>query len=101
MALYAGVALVITGMVNYSEIDLYAPLSVAFGSLGWEWAQVIISIGAFFVRSLPRLLFGSSLLLAGALDEHPEFAPGNASHLFRHGAGRPADSTVQVHSSKV
>jgi len=44
--LYVGVSLVITGMINYSSIDIGAPLSAAFAHYGLEWASVIISIGS-------------------------------------------------------
>lgn len=44
--LYVGVAIVITGMIPYQQIDTGAPLSTAFGSLGYHWAEYIIAIGA-------------------------------------------------------
>ena len=45
--LYVAVSLVITGMVPYSLIDTDAPLSVAFEDIGWHWAAILVSIGAF------------------------------------------------------
>lgn len=60
-----GVALVITGMVHYSQIDLEAPLAVAFAVHGLDWAEVIISVGAFagltttiltLLAAIPRVL---------------------------------------------
>jgi APA family basic amino acid/polyamine antiporter len=45
-ALYAGMCLVITGMVPSSEIDLDAPFAAAFATRGMEWAAGIVSAGA-------------------------------------------------------
>jgi basic amino acid/polyamine antiporter, APA family len=44
--LYILVALVITGMVNYKDIDITAPIAAAFGSKGLGYAVLIISIAA-------------------------------------------------------
>jgi APA family basic amino acid/polyamine antiporter len=44
--LYILVALIITGMVNYKDIDITAPISAAFGSKGLSFAVLIISIAA-------------------------------------------------------
>jgi basic amino acid/polyamine antiporter, APA family len=44
--LYILVALVLTGMVNYKDIDITAPISAAFGDLGLSYAVFIISIAA-------------------------------------------------------
>jgi APA family basic amino acid/polyamine antiporter len=44
--LYIAVAVVLTGMVPYNEIDLDAPVSNAFARVGLPWAQFIISLGA-------------------------------------------------------
>jgi APA family basic amino acid/polyamine antiporter len=44
--LYILVALVLTGMVNYKDIDITAPISSAFGDLGLTYAVFIISIAA-------------------------------------------------------
>ncbi|NJD21293.1 MAG: amino acid permease [Melioribacter sp.] len=44
--LYILVALVITGMVNYKDIDITAPIAAAFGSQGLNYAVFIISIAA-------------------------------------------------------
>jgi len=48
-ALYCAVALVITGMVPYYDIDPNAPLAAAFAIHGLPWAQVVVSLGAFLV----------------------------------------------------
>jgi APA family basic amino acid/polyamine antiporter len=44
--LYILVAAVLTGMVNYKEINIDAPVSDAFSKVGLTWAQFIISLGA-------------------------------------------------------
>jgi len=44
--LYILVALVLTGMVNYKDIDITAPISAAFGSQGLSYAVFIISVAA-------------------------------------------------------
>jgi len=45
--LYCGVALVVCGMVYYADLDENAPLSMAFAYHGWQWAQIVVSFGAF------------------------------------------------------
>jgi basic amino acid/polyamine antiporter, APA family len=44
--LYILVALVLTGMVNYKDIDITAPIAAAFGSQGLSYAVFIISVAA-------------------------------------------------------
>ncbi|MEW6213566.1 MAG: amino acid permease, partial [Acidobacteriota bacterium] len=44
--LYMGVGAVLTGMVPYSQIDINAPVSNAFGQVGLRWAQFLIAAGA-------------------------------------------------------
>jgi APA family basic amino acid/polyamine antiporter len=44
--LYILVSAVLTGMVPYSEIDIDAPVSAAFGQVGLPWARLLVSIGA-------------------------------------------------------
>jgi basic amino acid/polyamine antiporter, APA family len=44
--LYILVALVLTGMVNYKDIDITAPIAAAFGTKGLGYAVFIISIAA-------------------------------------------------------
>jgi APA family basic amino acid/polyamine antiporter len=44
--LYIAVALVLTGMINYRDIDLTAPIAAAFGDKGLTYAVFIISIAA-------------------------------------------------------
>ena len=45
-ALYVAVSLVVTGMVNYTDIVIDAPLAEAFRSVGQDSFATIISIGA-------------------------------------------------------
>jgi APA family basic amino acid/polyamine antiporter len=44
--LYVGVSVVITGMVDYGQIDEGAPIAEAFKSVGVGWAASLISIAA-------------------------------------------------------
>ncbi len=44
--LYIAVAGVLTGMVNYSKINIDAPVSDAFRQVGLPWAELLVSIGA-------------------------------------------------------
>jgi APA family basic amino acid/polyamine antiporter len=44
--LYIVVTLVITGMVPYDQLDIHAPVAVAFQQVGLGWAQFLISLGA-------------------------------------------------------
>jgi APA family basic amino acid/polyamine antiporter len=63
--LYIAVSAVLTGMVRYSDIDISAPVSNAFGRVGLPWAQFLISLGAIagitsvllvMMLSQPRIL---------------------------------------------
>ncbi len=44
--LYIGVSVVLTGMVNYDELDERAPVASAFAGAGVGWATYIITIAA-------------------------------------------------------
>jgi APA family basic amino acid/polyamine antiporter len=44
--LYVAVALVLTGMVSYTQLDENSTLATAFGELGVTWAEAVISVGA-------------------------------------------------------
>ncbi len=44
--LYIAVSAVLTGMVNYKEIDINAPVASAFEKVGFTSAQFIVTVGA-------------------------------------------------------
>lgn len=44
--LYIAVSLVLTGMVDYRELDIKAPVASAFEGIGMPWATVLITIAA-------------------------------------------------------
>ncbi|HQR39307.1 MAG TPA: amino acid permease [Blastocatellia bacterium] len=84
--LYILVAAVLTGMVPYNKIDINAPVSQAFASVGLPWAQFLISIGALtgitsvllvMLLSQPRVLLAMArdgLVPPGFFgDVHPKF----------------------------
>ncbi|EFA86595.1 putative cationic amino acid transporter [Heterostelium album PN500] len=92
--LYVGVAIVLTLMVPYTNMDVNAPVSQAFGDHGLKWAEIIVSIGAFAglttaqlsgLLSQPRLYF--SLSRDGLLPKwfsyiHPRFKTPFYSTIF-------------------
>jgi APA family basic amino acid/polyamine antiporter len=84
--LYIAVAGVLTGMVPYDQIDVHAPLSAAFKSIGMPWAQLLISVGALtgitsvilvLMLSQPRVLLAMArdglLPTRFFADVHPRF----------------------------
>jgi len=44
--LYIAVSLVLTGMVNFRDLDIKAPVASAFEGIGMPWATVLITIAA-------------------------------------------------------
>ncbi len=60
--LYILVSLVLTGMVNYKDIDIHAPIAAAFGKVGLDWAAVLISCAAIagLTSVLIAMLIGQS-----------------------------------------
>ena len=44
--LYIGVVAVLTGMVDYRDLDLAAPVADAFRRVGLRWAQFVIAVAA-------------------------------------------------------
>lgn len=44
--LYIAVSAILTGMVRYDQIDINAPVSVAFARVGLPWAQRLVDVGA-------------------------------------------------------
>lgn len=84
--LYIAVAAVLTGMVPYKEIDIDAPISAAFGTIGLPWARFLVATGAVagitsvllvMMLSQPRVLL--AMARDGLLPEsffgdiHPRF----------------------------
>lgn len=92
--LYMAVAAVITGMVPYAQIDLGAPLAVAFGDVGMPLAQNIIGVGGviglttvmlILLMSQPRIYYSMArdgLLMPWFAKVHEKFrTPINATIL--------------------
>jgi APA family basic amino acid/polyamine antiporter len=83
--IYILVALVLTGMVKWTELGTAEPLATAFSSLGMHWVAGIISLGAVFATTSvlvvfqlgqPRIFFSMArdgLLPAWASKVHPRF----------------------------
>lgn len=83
--LYALVCLVLTGMVNYTEISEGAPISNAFTVVGLDWANVLVNIAAIAgltsvllveIVALGRIGFAVSrdgLIPKGVGEIHPRF----------------------------
>jgi APA family basic amino acid/polyamine antiporter len=79
------VALVITGMVKYTELNTGAPLAEAFAANGVTWASKVISVGAVcgittvilvLMLGQSRVLFAMArdgLLPEGLAKVHPRF----------------------------
>ncbi len=44
--LYVGVSFVVTGMVDYRQLDVGAPIAKAFDAVGAGWASTLVSIAA-------------------------------------------------------
>ncbi len=55
--LYILIALVLTGMVNYSELKVDDPLAYVFDKLGLKWIGYIISISAVIATTSVLLVF--------------------------------------------
>jgi APA family basic amino acid/polyamine antiporter len=69
--LYIAVVAVITGMVPYGQLDINAPVAVAFSQVGLGWAKVIIAVaGVAGITSvlLVMMLSQPRVLLAMARD---------------------------------
>ncbi len=83
--LYIAVAIVLTGMIHYSELNVPEPLAKAFSVIGLNWAAGIVSFGAVvsttavllvFQLGQPRIFF--SMARDGLLPQwfakiHPKF----------------------------
>jgi APA family basic amino acid/polyamine antiporter len=84
-AIYILVAIVLTGLLPYRQLDTAEPLATAFSSLGMNWTAGIISLGAVFATTSvlvvfqlgqPRIFFSMArdgLLPAWAAKVHPKY----------------------------
>jgi APA family basic amino acid/polyamine antiporter len=69
--LYVAVSAVLTGMVKYNQLDVNAPVAVAFSSIGLGWADGFISLAAIAGMTsvmLVMMLSGPRVFLAMARD---------------------------------
>jgi APA family basic amino acid/polyamine antiporter len=85
LTLYVAFALVLTGMMPYSQLDDPAPVAKAFNSVGLKWATLIVSIAAVtgilsvlfaFMLGAARIWFAMSrdgLLPAWFAKIHPKY----------------------------
>jgi APA family basic amino acid/polyamine antiporter len=83
--IYILVAVVLTGLLPWTQLGTAEPLATAFSGLGMRWATLIISLGAVFATSSvlivfqlgqPRIFFSMArdgLLPAWAAKVHPKY----------------------------
>jgi APA family basic amino acid/polyamine antiporter len=55
--LYIAVALVLTGMIPFTELNVAEPLAKAFSSIGLNWAAGIVAFGAVIATTAVLLVF--------------------------------------------
>jgi basic amino acid/polyamine antiporter, APA family len=55
--IYIGVAVVLTGMLNYTKLGTAEPLATAFSERGLNWTAAVISFGAVFATTSVLLVF--------------------------------------------
>jgi APA family basic amino acid/polyamine antiporter len=55
--IYIGVAIVLTGMLPWTQLGTAEPLATAFSGLGMRWPTLIISLGAVFATTSVLLVF--------------------------------------------
>lgn len=92
--LYIAIALVLTGMVHYSELAVGDPLAFAFKKAGLPWVSgiiafsAVVAIGSVFLACqvvVPRVLMTMSrdgLLPTAFAQVHPRFRTPSVSTLF-------------------
>jgi APA family basic amino acid/polyamine antiporter len=83
--IYIAVAIVLTGLLPYRQLDTAEPLATAFSALGMNWTAGIISLGAVFATTSvlvvfqlgqPRIFFSMArdgLLPRWAATVHPKY----------------------------
>ena len=83
--IYILVALVLTGMLPWTQLGTAEPLATAFSALGMKWPTIIISLGAVFATTSvllvfqlgqPRIFFSMArdgLLPGWAAKVHPKY----------------------------
>ena len=83
--IYVGVAIVLTGMLDYTKLGTAEPLATAFSERGMNWTAGVIAFGAVFATTSvlvvfqigqPRILFSMArdgLLPAWAASVHKRF----------------------------
>ena len=83
--IYILVAIVLTGLLPWTQLGTAEPLATAFSSLGMKWPTLIISLGAVFATSSvllvfqlgqPRIFFSMArdgLLPGWAAKVHPKY----------------------------
>lgn len=55
--IYISVTLVLTGMVNYKELNIEEPLAYVFNRVGLKWVSVIVAISAIIATASVILVF--------------------------------------------
>ncbi|HYO16846.1 MAG TPA: amino acid permease, partial [Thermoanaerobaculia bacterium] len=55
--IYIAVAVVLTGMLNWTQLGTAEPLATAFSALGMTWPTLVISLGAVFATTSVLLVF--------------------------------------------
>ncbi len=55
--IYIVVAIVLTGMVPWTQLDTAEPLATAFSNLGMNWAALVVSVGAVLATTSVLLVF--------------------------------------------
>lgn len=92
--LYVAVALVLTGMVSYRQLDENSTLATAFGELGVTWAEAIISVGAIVgLTTVVMVLMLGQIRVLFAMSRDG-LLPGGLARTGTHGT--PLRATVLV-----